>query len=123
MMRRTLAYGLLGTGLLMMAGCASIHGTWDRVEIIPTGADQSFALKSLTLERNGNFTAEVMEAGSKEVLRGTYEFDKKNERLTFQDTKGREHAYHASTACTCKGHLRVWNIGEHKKWVAEFARR
>jgi hypothetical protein len=114
---------LLGMSVFVLSGCASIHGTWDRVEIVPHGADQGFMLKSLTLKSNGNFMADAVVKGQPEELQGTYEFDQKAERLTFQDTKGREHAYHASMVCTCKGQLRVWNVGEHKEWVAEFARR
>lgn len=108
-------------GLYVLAGCASTAGTWNMKEIVPTDAAKQFRMQRLTLEKNGNFTAEALHGGEAVKYQGTYTYDKKTHRLKLDDTQGGTHEYIAKFD-TMGGKMTVMNVGDTKEWTATYTR-
>ena len=64
---------VLLSGTVMSAGCASITGSWQRVETRPPGVP--FPLDAITFDADGRFTASWMAGGRTYTSTGAYSRD------------------------------------------------
>lgn len=108
--------------LVVLVGCVGPIGTWKFVEIQPASAGEEFGLTSITFHNDGTYEAVVKQGGNERTTRGSYEFDRKAEKLTLRDDAGTTREYGATTCPSC-GYLYVSNPGTTREWQATLKRK
>lgn len=93
-MKRLLSLVMVGTALTMV-GCATVQGTWSKVDVNPPAAEGEFEFGKITLADDGDYSATVEYDDTIHQYDGTYTYDKNAKEITFVAENGMKRTYTA----------------------------
>jgi hypothetical protein len=102
--------------VLVMTGCG-VNAKWTLKSITPESAREHFDLQMICLMNDGHYMMRSEMKGAIEQKTGTYEFDRKAEKLTFKGDDGVTREYGAKLLCP-GSELKVWSVGTDSEFTA-----
>ncbi len=93
-MKRLLSLALIGAALTTV-GCATVQGTWSKVDINPPAAEGEFEFGKIMLAEDGDYSATVEYDDTTHQYDGTYTYDKNANEITFVGENGTKRTYTA----------------------------
>lgn len=93
-MKRLLSLVMVGTALTMV-GCATVQGTWSKVDVNPPAAEGELEFGKITLAEDGDYSAMVEYDDTIQQYDGTYTYDKNAKEITFVGENGTKRTYTA----------------------------
>ncbi len=120
-MKSAAPIGLATITLLVLTGCTGLTGRWRYQSIKPSGAERHMAIRCITFDKAGTYTAESLFGGQLVSTDGTYTWDPKTYVVVLRSEKG-EQTYRADVCGPCST-LQFWNVDDPERWRATFVAR